>query len=58
MKPQNLGGGHNMNDYYDFWAQIWSEDDIEIKINHKTIRLTKKGLTELINLLVQLLGQT
>ena len=47
-----------MNDDYNFWAQAWSKDDIEIKLNDETIWLTKKGLIELINLLVKLLGQT
>lgn len=45
-------------DDYDFWAQAWSEDDIEIRMDDKTIWLTKKGLIELINFLVKLLGQT
>lgn len=47
-----------MNDDYDFWGQAWSEDDVKIKIGDKTFWLTKKGLIELINFLVQLLGQT
>ena len=51
-------GACKMNDDYNFWAQAWSKDDIEIKLNDETIWLTKKGLIELINLLVKLLGQT
>lgn len=47
-----------MIDNYDFYTQAWSENDIEIRIDDKTIWLTKEGLIELINLLVQQLGHT